>query len=184
MDKYQLFEGRPKGMDCTELEERIYNFLDSLDITYKSLKHPPAYTMEECRLIRDKISAPVAKNLFLTNKQQSQFYLLILPAEKVFKTKYLSSQINSARLSFATEEHMATLLGVKPGSVTPLSLINDKDFKVKLLIDEDLRDQPLFACHPGINSASVVFPFDDLINRIIPNLKHPPIYVSLPWNPE
>ena len=184
MEEYHIFEGRPTGVTCIENEEKTYNFLDSISLSYRTLKHPKADTMEECLKVRDRINAPVAKNLFLTNKQQTQFYLLLTPGEKVFKTKFLSSQINSARLSFANEEHMQKLLGVKPGSVTVLGLMNDTENKVKLLIDEDLKQEAMFACHPCINTASVVFSFKDLIEKVIPSLSHSIHWVSLPWQSE
>ena len=183
-ESYILFDGRPVNCNCTENEIKVYDFLDKINLKYKTLKHPVAFTMEECQKVRDKIGAPVAKNLFLCNKQQTQFYLLIMPAEKVFKTKYLSSQINSARLSFADENHMMAKLGVKPGSVTPMGLLNDKETQVKLLIDEDLRKEGQFACHPCINSASVVMSFKDFIEKVIPSFMHQINWVSLPWEIE
>ena len=178
---YRLFEGRPVGMECTSMEERVYDFLDGLKINYKTLKHPAAFTIEECQKVREVVKVPVFKNLFLTNKQQTKFYLLLMPGEKVFKTKYLSAQIQSARLSFAGEEFMMRYLGVTPGSVTPMGLINDGNREVKLLIDEDLRQSPVFACHPCINSASLVMTLDDLLHTVIPATGHEINWVTLPW---
>lgn len=177
---YHLFEGRPHGLECTDMEVRVYDFLDGLGVGYKTLKHPAAFTIEECNKVRDAIKAPVFKNLFLTNKQQTKFYLLLMPGEKVFKTKYLSAQINSARLSFAGPDKMMELLGVTPGSVTPMGLINDKDGVVNLLIDSDLQSSEEFACHPCINSASVVMAFSDLISKVLPATGHPFTWVDLP----
>lgn len=180
-DSYTLFEGRPTGnIACTLMEENVYDFLDRLDVSYKTLKHPAAFTIEECSKVRDAINAPVFKNLFLTNKQQTRFYLLVMPGEKVFKTKYLSAQINSARLSFANEELMMKYLGVTPGSVTPMGLINDKGKEVTLLLDNDLKEFPVFACHPCINSASVVLTLKDLTEKIIPATGHDINWVTLP----
>ena len=180
MDNYKLFEGRPNGADCTDEEMRVYDFLDGLNISYRTLKHPRAFTIEECNKVRNIINAPVFKNLFLTNKQQTKFYLLIMPGEKIFKTKYLSAQIGSARLSFANEEFMTKYLGVTPGSVTPLGLIFDKDITVNVLLDEDLKSYDEFACHPCINSASVVMTLKDLTDSILPATRHSFQWVSLP----
>ena len=177
---YRLFEGRPEGADCTAGELKAYEFLDGLGIPYKTLKHPVAFTIEECNKVRDRIHAPVFKNLFLTNRQQTRFYLLVMPGEKVFKTKYLSAQINSARLSFASEEKMADLLGVHPGSVTPMGLINDSEQKVTVILDNDLKQYEEFACHPCINSASVVLSLEDLISKVIPATGHDIHWVTLP----
>lgn len=181
MENYRLYSGRPLDEVCTETETKVYDFLDGLNIRYKTLKHPSAFTIEECHKVRDAVNAPVFKNLFLTNKQQTKFYLLVLPGEKIFKTKYLSSQINSARLSFAGEELMMKYLGVSPGSVTPMGLINDSDKEVIVLLDKDIQQNPVFACHPCINSASVVLSLSDLTDRIIPATGHDINWVSLPW---
>lgn len=179
-DNYRLYAGRPEGEACTEAESAAYDNLDRLGITYKTLKHPAAFTIEECHKVRDLVGAPVFKNLFLTNRQQTRFYLLVMPGEKVFKTKYLSAQIGSARLSFAGEEHMRHYLGLTPGSVTPMGLFNDRGNEVMLLLDDDLKKFPVFACHPCINSASVVLDLKDLTDRIIPSTGHEIHWVTLP----
>lgn len=177
---YELFAGRPKAESCRNMELPVYDFLDGLGIDYRTLKHPAAFTIEECNRVRDLVKAPVFKNLFLTNKQQTRFYLLVMPGEKIFKTKYLSAQINSARLSFADEEHMMQYLGVTPGSVTPLGLINDRDRTVNLLLDEDIQHYHVFACHPCINSASVIMKLEDFTSKVIPATGHEFQWVTLP----
>lgn len=179
-EEFVLFDGRPSAEYCSSVELPVYDFLDSISVRYKTLKHPAAFTIEECNRVRDFVKAPVFKNLFLTNKQQSKFYLLIIPGEKIFKTKYLSAQINSARLSFADASRMMQYLGVTPGSVTPLGLIHDKDLTVNLLLDEDLKRYPVFACHPCINSASVIMELDELTSKVIPATGHEFQWVSLP----
>ena len=177
---YQLFTGRPQNAECIPMEEKVYDFLDNLGIDYKTLKHPAAFTIEECNKVRDKVNAPVFKNLFLTNKQQTNFYLLVMPGEKVFKTKYLSAQINSARLSFANEDFMQRYLGVTPGSVTPLGLINDKDKTVRVLFDRDVLAYDEFACHPCINSASVILRLKDMTDKVVAATGHNITWVTLP----
>lgn len=177
---YQLFTGRPQNAECIPMEEKVYDFLDNLGIDYKTLKHPAAFTIEECNKVRDKVNAPVFKNLFLTNKQQTNFYLLVMPGEKVFKTKYLSAQINSARLSFANEDFMQLYLGVTPGSVTPLGLINDKDKTVRVLFDRDVLAYDEFACHPCINSASVILRLKDMTDKVVVATGHDITWVTLP----
>ena len=83
------YNGRPtdNNESRTEAESGVYDFLDKLGIEYITYCHQPAFTMEECAAVRKESGAPVFKNLFLTNKQQTQFYLLMLPADKPFKTK-------------------------------------------------------------------------------------------------
>lgn len=177
---FNLYTGRPSAELCMDMELKVYDFLDDLGIEYSTLKHPAAFTIEECNRVRNIVKAPVFKNLFLTNKQHTKFYLLVMPGEKIFKTKYLSSQINSARLSFADESLMMQYLGVTPGSVTPLGLINDRDRTVNLLLDEDIQRFPVFACHPCINTASVIMKLEDLTSKVIPATGHEFQWVKLP----
>lgn len=180
MEEYRLYDGRAPEVSCEGAEKSAYDFLDRLGIDYKTLKHPAAFTIEECNKVRDIVKAPVFKNLFLTNKQQTAFYLLVMPGEKAFKTKYLSAQIGSARLSFAGEQFMMEYLGVVPGSVTPLGLIHDKNNQIKVLLDNDLRQYEQFACHPCVNTASVIMTLSDLIESVIPATGHDFQWVELP----
>ena len=124
---------------------------------------------------------PVLKqNLFLCNRQETDFYLLLMPGDKPFKTKDLSAQIHSARLSFAKPEYMEKYLDITPGSVSVLGLMNDSEKKVQLLIDEDVMKEPYFGCHPCINTSSLKFTTEDLMQKIIPALEHEPVTVTLP----
>ena len=174
------FEGRPAdGKPRTQPELDVYDFLDNLGVKYSTLTHPSAFTMEECEAVRKKADAPVFKNLFLTNRQQTQFYLLMLPADKPFKTKYLSSQIGCARLSFAPEEQMERLLKIHPGAVSPMGLIHDSGREVTLIIDEDLRDVSLYACHPCVNTSSILLSMSDFLGTILPATGHTPSWVTL-----
>ena len=110
-----LFEGRPA--DCAgrlEKEIRTYDFLDSLGISYQRIDHAPAMTMEICAAIDASLGALICKNLLLCNRQCTDFYLLMIPGSKPFKTKHLSKQIGSARLSFAAPEYMEQYLDITP----------------------------------------------------------------------
>ena len=179
----KLFKGRPseESDHNISLDEKIvYDFLDTLNVEYSVLTHPAAATMEECEKIRNRIGVPVFKNLFLTNKQQSQFYLLMIPADKPFKTKYLSSQIGCSRLSFASAENMAEFLHIEPGAVSPMGLIHDKQQKVKLIVDRDLADIDTYACHPCVNTASIIISLNDLLTKVIPTTGHNFEWVTLP----
>jgi Ala-tRNA(Pro) deacylase len=155
-----------------EVEIHTYRFLDQHGIPYEKLAHPAAYTMEECAAVETRLGAPICKNLFLCNRQQTQFYLLMLPADKPFKTKYLSSQLGCARLSFATEEHMVSLLGIHPGAVSPMGLMNDAQHQVLLVIDQDLLSQEYIGCHPCVNTASLRLRLRDLLERFVPATGH------------
>ncbi len=176
-----LHQGRPA--DCTgrlEKEIRVYDFLDSLKVPYFRADHEPAMTMETCKAVEEVLGAPICKNLLLCNRQCTDFYLLLLPGDKPFKTSVLSKQIGSSRLSFAAPEYMEQFLDITPGSLSVLGLMNDKEKRVQLLIDRDVLENPLFGCHPCINTSSLRISTEDLMQKIIPALEHTPEMVSLP----
>lgn len=179
----ELQKGRPENTDSRlDKEIRVYDFLDKLGIQYQRIDHEAAMTMEACEEIDRALgdNTTICKNLFLCNRQETDFYLLLIPGDKPFKTKDLSAQIHSARLSFAKPEYMEKYLDITPGSVSVLGLMNDSDKKVQLLIDEDVMKEPYFGCHPCINTSSLKFTTEDLMQKIIPALEHEPITVTLP----
>ena len=181
METSILYEGRPES--CTDRlpkEQRCYDILDRLGIAYSRVDHEHADTIEACHEIEQTLGAEICKNLFLTNRQQTEFYLLLMPGDKPFKTKELSAQIGSSRLSFAKSEYMEKYLDTTPGSVSVLGLMNDSEKKVQLLIDEDVMKEPYFGCHPCINTSSLKFTTEDLMQKIIPALEHEPVTVTLP----
>ena len=176
----ELVNGRPEDTaGRLEKEIRTYDFLDSLGVFYQRIDHEAAMTMEACEEIDKVLDATICKNLFLCNRQETSFYLLMIPGDKKFKTKELSSQINTARLSFANEAHMEELLDITPGSVSVMGLMNDKDNKVQLLIDEDLLEHPYLGCHPCINTSSLCIKTDDILKTFLPAVHHEPRYVRL-----
>ena len=178
----ELYEGRPVNTSGRAKKEiAVYDWLDSLGIKYKRADHEAAYTMEACAEI-DRLLAPavICKNLFLCNSQKTRFYLLMIREDKKFRTKEISAQIGSPRLSFAPEEYMKENLDITPGSVSVMGLMNDTEGKVQLLIDEDVMKDPYFGCHPCINTSSLKIRTSDLIAKIIPALKHAPKMVKLP----
>lgn len=179
----ELQKGRPENTDNRlDKEIRVYDFLDKLGIQYQRIDHEAAMTMEACEEIDRALgdNTTICKNLFLCNRQETDFYLLLMPGDKPFKTKDLSAQIHSARLSFAKPEYMEKYLDITPGSVSVLGLMNDSEKKVQLLIDEDVMKEPYFGCHPCINTSSLKFTTEDLMQKIIPALEHEPVTVTLP----
>ena len=167
-----------------EKERRCYDLLDSLGIEFYRIDHEHADTIEACREVEGLLGCVICKNLFLTNRRQTEFYLLIMPGGKPFKTKYLSAQIGSSRLSFGGAEDMERLLGVTPGSVSLLGLMNDGEGKVRLLVDRDLLGDAYFGCHPCINTSSLRIAMRDVYEKLLPALGHEPNYVNLPWEIE
>lgn len=176
-----LEKGRPTDETAREAREiRSYDFLDALNIEYERVDHKSAMTMEDCAEIDKVLDAMTCKNLFLCNRQETQFYLLMIPADKAFKTKFLSSQLGVARLSFANEGHMLELLDITPGSVSVLGLMNDKENRVSLVIDRDVLKSEYIGLHPCKNTTSLRIKTDVLIERVIPALNHTPTIVDLP----
>lgn len=176
----ELQKGRPA--DCTgrlEKEIRTYDLLDRLGVAYERIDHEAAMTMEVCEEIDEVLQATICKNLFLCNRQETSFYLLMIPGSKVFHTKDLSAQIGSARLSFAKPEYMEKFLDITPGSVSVLGLMNDTEHQVQLLIDEDVLSGEYIGCHPCINTSSLRFRTEDLIQKILPAIEHDYIKVRL-----
>ena len=174
-------KGRPASLDGRLKKEiKAYDLLDSLKIEYDRADHEAAMTMEACLEIDGALGAKICKNLFLTNRQQTAFYLLLIPGDKPFKTKDISAQIGSSRLSFGSHELMEELLDITPGSLTVLGLMNDLDRDVTLLIDEDVLKEEFFGCHPCINTSTVKFKTSELVEKLIPALKHIPTMVNLP----
>ena len=176
----ERIKGRPESAEGRlDKEMRVYDLLDSLGVEYERIDHEPAMTMEICEQIDASLGALICKNLFLCNRQQTDFYLLMMPADKPFKTKDLSAQIGSSRLSFATAEFMEEFLDITPGSVSVMGLMNDKDRRVRLLIDADVLKEEYVGCHPCINTSSLRFRIADLRDKIIPALAHEPTVVTL-----
>ena len=178
----ELYKGRPEDTSGRlEREIRTYDFLDKLGMTYWHTDHAdqPAGNMEACNDIDAVLGVLICKNLFLCNRQRTSFYLLLMPGDKPFKTKELSAQINSSRLSFGSAEEMEELLCVSPGSVSVMGLMNDPEHRVRLLIDEDVLKEEYFGCHPCINTSSLKMYTKELIEKFLPATGHEPTIVHL-----
>ncbi len=176
-----LEKGRPQDSSNRLAKEiRTYDLLDRLGIAYERVDHEPAETMEACAEIDQMLSpAVICKNLFLCNAQKTKFYLLAIRSDKKFKTKEISKQINSSRLSFATPEFMEQYLDITPGSVSVLGLMNDKENHVQLLVDEDVLSEEYFGCHPCINTSSLRIKTSDVFGTFTKAVHHDFIAVTL-----
>ncbi|MBE6589635.1 MAG: prolyl-tRNA synthetase associated domain-containing protein [Ruminococcaceae bacterium] len=168
-----LEKGRPANTEVrAEREVRTYDFLDALEITYERIDHEAANTMEVCAEIDRVLGAVICKNLFLCNRQGTAFYLLMMPGDKVFKTRELSSQIGSARLSFASPEKMLEYLDILPGAVSVMGLMNDLAGHVELLVDEDVLRGEYVGCHPCVNTSSLKLRTKDVFQKFLPATGH------------
>ena len=164
----------------SETETAVYRLLEQENIEFARIDHDAADTMEICAGIEKDLGAPICKNLFLCNRQQTDFYLLMMPADKAFKTKYISSQLGCARLSFASEEQMVKYLDIHPGAVSPMGLMNDKEKKVHLVIDRDLLSADTFGCHPCVNTSTIRLKLSDFLGKFLPAVAHGYTAVTLP----
>ena len=177
-----LYTGAPEDMSGRLAKEvRTYELLDSLNISYSRLDHDATASIEYCMDVEKILGIHICKNLFLCNQQKTKFYMLMMPGNKKFKTKNLSKQINSARLSFAGDEFMEKFLDITPGSVSVLGLANDHENQVQLLIDADVLKDEYIGCHPCINTSSLKIKTADLLEKILPAVHHEYILVNLPW---
>ena len=175
-----VFIGRPENTEGRIPQEiRSYDLLDDLKIDYTRVDHEAADTIEVCLERSAVLGTRICKNLFLCNRQETVFYLLVMPADKQFRTSVVSSQLGVARLHFADEVHMEKFLDLRPGSVSILGLMNDSEKKVRLLVDKDIFDQEYFACHPCINTNSLKFKTTELFEKLIPAMGHEPTLIEL-----
>lgn len=169
----ELYNGRPENTEGRLAREvRTYDFLDDLDIEYFRTDHEPANNMEACNEIDAVLEVLICKNLFLCNRQKTNFYLLMMPGDKKFKTKELSAQIHSARLSFASPEDMLKYLDIEPGAVSVMGLMNDKEHAVQLLMDEDVLEGEFLGCHPCVCTSSLKIKTKDLLEKFLPATGH------------
>ena len=169
----ELYEGRPEDTaGRLEREIRTYDYLDRLGIRYQRTDHERADNMEACNAIDAVLGVIICKNLFLCNRQKTAFYLLMMPGDKKFKTKELSSQINSASLSFAEPADMLKYLDIEPGAVSIMGLMNDHDHAVRLLIDEDVLKDEYVGCHPCVCTSSLKIRTADVMDRFLPATGH------------
>lgn len=179
-DKAYSPTNRKPSPDGRELKEiAVYDLLEKLEIPYFRVDHEVANTVEDCHKVDGILGVHICKNLFLCNSQKTNFYLLMMPGDKKFKTKELSSQIHSARLSFAGSEHMEEFLDITPGSVSVMGLMNDHGKRVRLLIDKDILADEYVGCHPCVNTASLKIKTKDILDKFLPYVEHDYTVVEL-----
>ncbi len=173
-----VYSGRPADRR-TDVEQAIYDKLDELAVPYIRVDHDHADTMEDCLQLESALGARICKNLFLCNRQQTQFYLLMMHGDKPFKTKHLSAQLGCSRLSFANEGHMSQYLHTVPGSVSALELLFDEGGKVQLVIDKSLSGDEYISVHPGLSCSTLRLKREDLL-KFVAAVGHEPEFVDLP----
>lgn len=172
--------GRPQNAEGRIAKEiRCYDLLDSLHIEFERVDHEAADTIEVCLERSAVLGTRICKNLFLCNRQETVFYLLVMPADKQFRTSVVASQLGVARLHFGDEAHMEQFLDLSPGSVSVMGLMSDKQNRVRLLVDREILRQKYFACHPCTNTTSLKFLSSELFDKLLPKMEHEPTFVDL-----
>lgn len=146
----------------------ILQYLTDKQISFTKHEHSPIFSVED----GDKSNVPnrekVIRNLFLCDNKKKNFYLVSLFVHKKINLKELSEKIQSKRLSFAKQEAMEKMLNVKPGSVTPLAILNNQDKNILMIFDQELQNQTI-GMHPMENTATVFLKFEDLYNLLLPH---------------
>jgi Ala-tRNA(Pro) deacylase len=182
MQVSEIYTTAPSA-DRSAVEIETYALLDQLGISYERVEHGPANTMEDCEDIDRALNTKICKNLFLCNRQKTQFYLLAMPPQKPFFTKELGKQIGSSRLSFAPEEFLMEFTKCSPGSATVLGLMHDTEHRVHLIMDRETYEAPFFCCHPCICTSTVKMKTADVLEIFLRHTGHTVTVVDLPEYP-
>lgn len=174
----EVYNGAP-AESRSDVENRVYECLARLDIPFTRVDHDAAFTMEDCVAIGEALNVHICKNLLLTPRNRSAFYLLCMPGDKPFSTKDFSKLIGSSRLSFATEEDLVALLGCHTGSASILGLMNDTEHRVTLAVDRAVAGDEWFGCHPCKNTSSMRLKTRDVLEKFLPATGHEAVIVDI-----
>ncbi len=147
-------------------QPELYELLKKLKIPFTYYEHPPAPTIEIAIQYWKDIEALHCKNLFFRNHKGNSHYLVVFEHTKNLDIHSLEKVLKQGKLTFGSEQRMMKYLGLKPGSVSPLGLINDKLHEVHLFIDESLKNCKTISFHPNINTASIVLNYTDFIRLV------------------
>lgn len=161
-----------------EKEQKVYEVLDELGISYTSKEHPPVFTVEEAEDVWKDIEGTHCKNLFLRDQKGKRHFLVVLKHLKKADLRSLSEQIGAGKLSFASEKRLNKYLGLETGAVSPFGLINDQQKEVEVVLDKDLKNAELVNFHPNVNTATVTISFKDF-NRFLDWCKNDVVYVNI-----
>lgn len=148
--------------------DNICNFLKENKIDFEKFCHESVSSIEECRKIEEIIGAEICKNLLLRNTPGTEYFLLSMKGDKAFVTKDVSKKLGVSRLSFVSPEEMEALVDTTPGSLGIMSLLFDKDKKIRFAADKDLLKNEFFCCHAGINTCTLKIKTADVFEKILP----------------
>lgn len=174
----KIYQTRPTD-ERSPVETAVYILLEQLNIPFERVDHEVKNTIEECGDVSEALGVEICKNLFLCNRQKTDFYLVMLPGKKKFETKKLSKLLGVSRLSFAPEEFLPQFLGLYPGSVSILGLMNDVQQRVRLVMDCEVAKSSFIGCHPCQNTSSLKIATKDVLEKFLPFVQHFPAILEL-----
>ena len=163
----------------SDVQKDVYTRLEALGIPYEAVEHEPVHTIEDCAVAERLLGARMPKNLFLTPRNQSAFYLLIVRGEAEFRTADISKQIGSSRLSFASSDKLMEMMRTLPGAISPMGLMFDTERRIRLLADSALRNEPALVFHPCVNTASLRLTNEDFFGKDLSALGVQPQWVEI-----
>jgi len=148
------------------MEKKLSNWLADHKIHYTLHTHPAVFTVPEAKIHSGHINGAHCKNLVLKNKKSGQLYLVTIPYNKILDLKLFRKKISAPKVRFADENDLSDFLGITPGAVSPLGLINDRENMVIFWIDQDIWNSELICCHPNVNTETLQIPKEDFHNLI------------------
>lgn len=155
-----------------EIEQQIYKKLEELGVSYDVYHHEPIGTIAAAEDLDQETDIEMCKNLFLSTKHKSEYYLLFMMGHKKFRTGPVSREVGVPRMTFGDDEAMWDFLSIRPGSVSPLGLLYDTEKRVQLLIDSDVMKMERVTLHPCVNTSTVVVSLMDLLEKVLPACEH------------
>lgn len=163
-------------MDAVERD--VYRALDEMGIRYRAVTHPPVFTIEDCKVAEEMLGGIVPKNLFLTPRNKSALYLMLMRPDAAFRTSDISKQIGSSRLSFAGAEPLMRIMRTLPGAISPMGLLFDRERSVQLVVDRALLSEGALLFHPCVNTASIRMSGADFFEKYLPRVGYVPTFVD------
>ena len=160
-----------------ETQRKVYAALERLGIPFGRIDNDPAVTMEDCAAIDAALGVPTVKTLLLCNRQQTTFYLYVMPGDKPFITKEFGAALQISRVSFAPAEKLHELLGTEVGATTPLSLVADPENRVRLIIDREAVAPEAVGCPDGTTTCYMRLRTADLVEHFLPATGHESTFI-------
>ncbi len=163
----------------TELQKKVYETLEKLQIPYARVDTDEVVTMEDCVAVNERLDMKMVKTLFLCNRQQTEFYLFITCGDKPFRSKDFSNALGVSRVSFAPAELMETMLGTKIGAATVFSSLLDRENKVRIVFDKDVLSEEYYGCSDGTTTGYMKIRTEDIVRKFLNDANHKPTVIEV-----